>query len=64
MGREAYGIHVLLFSPEGGGEVRKAVMASTTRLEAHREFDALSDAELCEHLARSQSWDSDTLFPG
>lgn len=64
VGRESYGIQVLLFLPEGGGEIRKAVMASSTRLEAHQEFDALSDTELCEHLNRSQSWDSDTLFPG
>lgn len=64
MGRESYGIQVLLFLPEGGGDIRKAVMVSTTRLEAHRELDALSDTELCEHLGRSQSWDSDTLFSG
>lgn len=63
VGRESYGIQVLLFLPAGGGEVRKAVMASSTRLEAHRELDALSDIELCERLARSQSWDSDTVFP-
>lgn len=64
VGRESYGIQVLLFLPEGGGAIRKAIMASITRLEAHRELDALSDAELCERLAGSQSWDSDTLFPG
>lgn len=64
VGRESYGIQVLLFLPEGGGEIRKAAMTSITRLEAHREVDVLTDAELCERLARSQPWDSDTRFSG
>lgn len=64
MGHESYGIQVLLFLPDGGGEVRKTVMASGTRLEAHRELDALTEAELCERLDRSQTWDSATRFPG
>lgn len=64
VGRESYGIQVLLFLAEGSGEIRKAVMVSITRLDAHRELDALTDTELCERLDRSQPWDSDTLFPG
>ncbi|HET8700713.1 MAG TPA: hypothetical protein VFL97_03495 [Nitrococcus sp.] len=64
VGRESYGIQLLLFLPEGGGQARKTVMASTTRLEAYRELDAMSDTELCERLGHSQSWDADTLFPG
>ena len=64
MGHESYGIQVLLFLPEGGGDVRKTVMVSGTRLEAYRELDGLSDAELCERLERSQTWESATRFPG
>ena len=64
VGHESYGIQVLLFLPEGGGEVRKTVMVSGTRLEAYRELDALTEAELRERLIRSQSWDSATRFPG
>ncbi len=64
VGHESYGIQVLLFMPEGDGETRKAVMAATTRLEAHREVDALTEAELRQRLARSQPWDSDTRFSG
>lgn len=64
VGRESYGIQVLVFLPEGGGEARKAVMASSTRLEAHQELDALTDAQLCEFLGRSQPWESNTLFSG
>lgn len=64
MGHESYGIQVLLFLPEGGGDVRKTVMVSGTRLEAYRELDGLSDAELRERLERSQAWESATRFPG
>lgn len=64
VGRESYGIQVILFLAQDDGEVRKTVMASSTRLEAQLELDALTDAELCARLGDSQPWDSDTLFPG
>lgn len=59
VGRESYGMQVILFFPAGGGGVRKAMLAADTRLEAHRELDGLSDDELREALRRSVPWEAD-----
>ncbi len=56
LGRESWGNFVLLFARREGGEVRKAMLASETVLDAQAELDALTDAELRERLAASQPW--------
>ncbi len=56
LGKESWGTLVLLFGPEDGGEVRKAILASETPLDAQREFDALTDAELAARLTESSPW--------
>lgn len=63
VGRESYGMQVIVFCPRSGGGVRKTLMASSTRLEAHQELDALSDGELRERLADSQPWEDETGLP-
>jgi hypothetical protein len=64
VGRESYGMQVLLFFPDGGGEVLKSIMAADTRLGGQRELDAMSDAELAAALERAVPWGSDSLLPG
>lgn len=56
LGKESYGTLVMLFSPRGGGEVRKSVLAAESTLEAEREMAALSDDDLREQLERASSW--------
>lgn len=57
VGRESYGMQVLLFAAAAGGEVRKALMHSNTWLEAEQELAGLSDAALQERLEASQPWE-------
>lgn len=64
VGRESYGMQVILFFPDGGGGVRKALMASDTRLEAHRELADMDEATLRERLEVSQPWEADSPFGG
>lgn len=67
VGRESYGMQVVLFVPVGGGgagDVRKAMLASDTRLDAQREFDALADDDLIDMLARSVPWESEDITGG
>lgn len=63
VGRESYGILVLLFAPSCGEGVRKAMLASSTRLEALQELAELSDEELVERLRQSQPWDTEGWGP-
>jgi hypothetical protein len=55
VGRESYGMLVLLFS--SGTGVRKALMSASTQLEAQHELEAMSETQLCERLAESQPWE-------
>lgn len=56
VGRESYGMQVLLFFPADGSEVLKTLMASDTRLEGQRELDAMSDESLREALRVAAPW--------
>jgi len=56
MGRESYGVRVLLFCPRDGGDVRKAALDSLSSLAASAEIDCLSDDGLRQLLARSETW--------
>jgi len=58
VGRESYGIVVLLFAPMQGEGVRKAMLGVDTRLEAERELAAMSEEQLLEHLEASIPWES------
>ena len=58
VGREAYGMQVLLFFPSGGAGIRKAMLAASTGLEAQHELDAMDDAALRERLDASVPWES------
>lgn len=64
VGRESYGMQVILFFPDDGSGVRKALMASDTRLDAHRELADLDEATLRERLAMSQPWEAESPFGG
>jgi|HigsolmetaAR203D_1030402.scaffolds.fasta_scaffold78596_1 hypothetical protein len=64
VGRESYGMQMLLFFPKDGGGVRKAMMTSITRLDADRELAELDEATLRERLAQSVPWESPTPFGG
>jgi len=62
VGRESYGMQVLLFFPKDGGGVRKAMMAASTRLDADQELAGLDDAALRERLEQSVPWESSSPF--
>lgn len=55
-GSESYGMQVVLFVAGDGGEVRKAMLAAETRLDAGRELDGYSDDVLRDRLAASVDW--------
>lgn len=57
IGRESWGTFVILFTPRSGGGIRKTTIAAETMLDAQQEMDGLADAELHQHLARSQPWE-------
>jgi hypothetical protein len=61
LGRESYGMQVLLFFPQAGEGVRKAMLASSTRLDAQQELSGLDDAALLERLQASVPWEADSL---
>jgi hypothetical protein len=56
IGKESWGTLVLLFSPLGSGDVRKAVIAAETSLAAHAELDAMTDEMLRTQLERASPW--------
>jgi hypothetical protein len=56
LGRESWGTFVILFTRATGGEVRKAVLAAETMLDAQQELEALAEQELRGRLATSQPW--------
>lgn len=57
VGRESYGMLVVLLVADGGGEVRKAMLAAETRLEAQQELQEMSEAELNARLQASVPWE-------
>ncbi len=63
LGRESYGMQVLLFVPRGGQGVRKAMLAAETRVDAEAELDALDEPGLQERFARSVPWEAESLVP-
>jgi hypothetical protein len=56
LGHESWGTFVVLFTPAGGGSVRKAVLAAESALAAETELDALDDGALRALLASSSPW--------
>ncbi len=63
VGRESYGMQVVLFFPRGGGAICKSALRADTRLEAEIELDGYDDEELLFLLERAVPWES-SLFPG
>lgn len=61
LGRESYGIQVLLFFPQAGEGVRKAMLRSDTRIDAQHELTQLDEAALLERLRASVPWEADSL---
>lgn len=61
VGRESYGMQVLLFFSRNGEGTRKAMLASSTQIEALAEFDGLDDAALRARLEASVAWEDDIL---
>ena len=59
VGRESYGVQVLLFAAAGGGEVRKAALLADTRIDAEAELARYSDQDLRDRLADSSPWGED-----
>ncbi|WP_435103387.1 hypothetical protein [Arhodomonas sp. AD133] len=56
VGRESYGVHVILFMASGGGAAMQAPLDSETWLEAERELEALDDGELQQRLSGAWPW--------
>lgn len=61
VGRESYGMQVVLFFPQDGGGVLKAMLAAETRLEAQAELDAFSDEDLRECFDRAIPWEASSF---
>lgn len=55
----SYGAHYLLFAARGNGEVRHALMAASTQIDAERELALLSDDELKVRLAELEASNPD-----
>lgn len=47
----SYGAHYLLFAARGSDEIRQALMAASTHIEAEQELAAFSDADLLRRLS-------------
>jgi hypothetical protein len=47
----SYGAHYLLFAARGSDEIRQALMAASTHIEAERELARLSDQDLVTRLS-------------
>ena len=53
----SYGVQVLVFSPDEGGEARKVLLTEGTAFEAAQTLLVLSEEELRRALAQSVRWD-------
>lgn len=51
----SYGAHYLLFAARGSEEIRQALMAASTQIDAERELAELSDDDLIIRLAELPS---------
>lgn len=60
IGRESWGMLVLLFSDREGAEVRRAALASETVQDANRELDAMDEEELRRRLRDAEPWGEGT----
>lgn len=47
----SYGAHYLLFAARGSDELRQALMAASTNIDAERELAGLSDEDLLTRLS-------------
>jgi len=47
----SYGAHYLLFAARGSDEIRQALMAASTQIDAERELAELSDEALISRLS-------------
>ena len=47
----SYGAHYLLFAARGSDEIRQALMAASTHIDAERELAGLSDEDLKSRLS-------------
>ncbi len=56
VGRESWGMLVLLFSSRRGSDNRTSPLAAETAREAERELEALDEDTLRERLADSAPW--------
>ncbi|HEX9626213.1 MAG TPA: hypothetical protein VGA00_04685 [Acidiferrobacterales bacterium] len=56
VGKESYGVRVLIFSVRGVRDIRKHAMAAGSTLAATQELESLSDAELRVLLGRAEPW--------
>ncbi|NIR31618.1 MAG: hypothetical protein GWN84_20365 [Gammaproteobacteria bacterium] len=55
VGKESYGCLVLLFSVEGGGEMRRLMLAAASRLEAESQLVRSTEEELRAWLREAES---------
>jgi hypothetical protein len=56
VGKESYGVRVLIFSVRGARDIRKHAMAASSTLAAADELESLSDAELRARLGNAEPW--------
>ena len=56
VGRESWGIFVVLFTPVAGGDARKVVLAEETALAAETELGEKTDDDLRALLDQSNPW--------
>jgi len=47
----SYGAHYLMFAARGSEEIRQALMAASTHIDAERELSDLSDEDLIHRLS-------------
>jgi len=47
----SYGAHYLMFAARGSEEIRQALMAASTHIDAERELSELSDEDLVKRLS-------------
>lgn len=56
LGHESWGTFVVLFTPAGGGAVRKSILAAEQAMAAEAELDTLTDDDLRRLLGESSPW--------
>lgn len=56
VGKESYGMLVVLFSQDESREVLRSTLRAATRIEAESELAELTEVELRERLAAAEPW--------